>query len=259
MEPEVWNPPNVERALFRWAKWRESLIAEWADPGESELTQEHLTRRAESVLRGLDLRPSAILLLYRICCVASDVNLDYEASFKKIVIPRGVQLPFDPLLTCFALEVGSRVHPPSIVAGQDLAFFSRQYGAATSVIGRDGITRMTATDNYEPNFRRGEWLLLPPGHELAAVLAERKGRPPRMKPRYLKYGDRLAVKCAASKDLGKTYLEVARQFGLPIQEKHHYWESAQSDLAMYLVRRGRKLLVEIRGEAGDNKLVEEVK
>ena len=76
-----------------------------------------------------------------------------------------------------------------------------------------------------------------------------------MRRRHLKYGDRLAVKCAAFKDLGKTYLEVARQYGLPIQERHHYYESAQSDLAIHLVGRGRKLLREIRGEVGDNKLL----
>lgn len=57
-----------------------------------------------------------------------------------------------------------------------------------------------------------------------------------------RYPDRLAVQCAALKDGGMSYVEIAERFHLPVTTPIF---SDQSDVARHLVRRGRKLLREL--------------
>ena len=233
----MWQPEHVERALFLWKKWRCSLIHQWmGDTVLCELPLEELRRRARDELEKLGLQGS-LMAFYWICSVASECNLDYEASFEKIVIP-SFALRFDRRLggysprpgvrLCplrYGLRPGVRVYPPRLMTERD--FQRRQSGLDLGVYIRIEMTEMH----------------LSPGHELYAVI-DMRGKPRKQsKPgRLPKHSDHLAVKCAVLKDRKElTYVEIGKRFGLPvtINPETRY---KQCDTARHLVNRGRKLI-----------------
>jgi hypothetical protein len=223
----MWQPPMVERALFRWHKWRKSIINYWVecrfDLNLSLSLPDLLIARR---LRELDLHVSHILELYWICCVSSDYNFDYPATYKKIATPLNLQM------RGHEIKPGIRIYPPTIMDEKDLIFESDQRGLQI-----DKLKELYSISN--------DTILLQSGHELFSVLSKMRGRPRKHSKRgpIPRYSDHLAVRCAALKDYSKiSYVGIAEMFKLPISRP---FESKQSDVAVNLVNRGRKLLKEL--------------
>ena len=88
----MWRPKQVEQALFRWGKWRCSLIDRWVrtEAELSELSPDKLRLDVKRRLRKMGLAGTRIEV-YWICSLVSDLNLDNSASFDKIVIPDWLQ------------------------------------------------------------------------------------------------------------------------------------------------------------------------
>lgn len=220
----MWQCRKVERALFRWARWRQTIIKQWMDSEVKSLSD--LKSEAKAQLQLLNFPESLQLELYWFSAVAADICFNDEASFEKIVIPAGLCL--DQRLSWYELRPGTRVCPPEIWSEKDIDFWCRQHGLRK--------TLMCSTP-------QDPCILLPSGHELYSVLMKLKGRPKRnlsRRGRGTKYSDRLAVKCAC-KYPHKTYLEIAREFKLHTKK---YNFSTQSNTARHLVARGRKLIKE---------------
>jgi hypothetical protein len=159
-------------------------------------------------------------------CLTSDYNLDYPATYARIVTPAGLKKGG------YEINSGEKIYPPQVIDEEDLKFVSRQYGFS-----RD--TLIALYSDYSSNR-----LLLKSDHELLGVLKDTRGRPGiRGKQGPIpRYPDRLAVQCAALKDRGMSYVKIAKQLGLPVTTSIF---SDQSDVARHLVRRGRKLLREL--------------
>lgn len=226
----MWQPRQVEQALFRWGKWRCSLIDQWVrtEAELSELSPDKLKLDVKHRLRKTGLA-GARIEVYWICSLVSDLNLDNSASFDKIVIPDWLQwwpVPYhDPL----SLNPGARMYPPWLVSENDIDFAKRQYGSESRFLKPPGLTSM----------------LLSPDHELYSVIEPLRGRPrKRHKPgRPPRYPDRLAVKCAALSTQELTYVEIAKQLGLPVTKPEL---SEQSDVVRHLISRGSKLINEFK-------------
>jgi hypothetical protein len=227
----MWQPEQVERALFRWSKWRCSLIHQWASETDlHKLSLNDVRSRARAELQKLGFE-GPMMAVYWICSVASECNLDYEASFTKILIPSWFPLRFDRrLLRWYSLKPGVRVYPPRLLTKKDMDRLRRQSGLDAGVYISTGTTRM----------------LLPPDHEFYSIIGAMKGRPrKRSKPgRPPSYPDRLAVKCAVLKTPDKTYVQIAKQLGLPVTDGELHELSKRSDVVRHLVSRGRKLINE---------------
>ena len=224
----MWQPRQVEQALFRWGKWRCLLLDQWVRPEAKliELSPDKLKLGVKRRLRKIGLAGVRIEV-YWICSLVSDLNLDNSASFDKIVIPDWLQwwpLAYqDPL----SLKPGARMHPPWLVSENDIDFAKRQYGADSRFLKPAGLT----------------FMLLSPDHELYSVIEPLRGRPrKRHKPgRPLRYPDHLAVKCAVLRTQRLTYVEIAKRLGLPVTKPEL---SEQSDVVRHLISRGNKLINE---------------
>jgi hypothetical protein len=221
----MWQSLTVERALFRWQKWRNSIIDYWVkhsnelngsfSPAESEVCQE---------LMELGLPDLDILEIYWICCVFSDFNLDYPVTFEKIITPEGLQIHGHEI------KPGNRAYPPCVIDEGDLKFEARQYGLRVD----------TLKDLYSASHSYN--MLLQSSHELLHVLSRIRGRPKRhgRHGRLPKYYDRLALQCAVLKDLYEmSYVQIAERFRLDVTRP---FSSRQSDTTVHLVDRGRKIL-----------------
>jgi hypothetical protein len=219
----MWQPNTVERALFQWRKWRDSIIRNWA----GEQYDEDCPKKVVSQeLKELGFPASFPLEIYWISCLTSDYNLSYPATYARIVTPGGLKKEG------YEIKQGMRIYPPQIINEEDLKFLSRQYGFS-----RDTLIRIYS--DYSSNR-----LLLISGHELLGVLKDIRGRPRIRGKRgpIPSYPDRLAVQCATLRDSGMGYVEIAQRFHLPVTRPNF---SDQSDVTRYLVRRGRKLLREL--------------
>ena len=230
----MWQSKTVERALFRWDKWRQSLVKVWArcDPGSNELASARLQELASTVVKGFGLPDSAILELYWACCVTSRCNIDYEASFDRIVISEAVELPFDPSISGLRIELGMRACPPLLISEKDVVFHCQQYG----------LDFRSYLHHYKFSPARGNDLVfLDKDHELYPIISELKGRPSKRHQvgRVPNHGDHLAVRCAALKQLHLTYVEIADTLGLKVSR---YYLSSQSDVVRSLVHRGEELI-----------------
>lgn len=207
----MWQPKQVERALFRWRKWRCSLIHQWVSETElHELSLDDLRLRVKGELQKLGLE-GPNMALYWICSVVSDCNLDYEMSFEKIIIPPWmVSLVGDSRLE-------ARVYPSFLIMSER---------------DRDFLSPMC--------------MILPPDHELYPVIETLRGRPRKLQKLggLPKYPDRIAVRCAALKQSGKTYVEIARLLGLDVTNGEEHELSERSDITRHLVNRGRRLMSE---------------
>jgi hypothetical protein len=189
----MWKPEIVERALFRWPRWRKSIIMQWSQrldyPTEAHVDDLKIPASKELQKLGLSL-VSPLLGLYWICCVASDYNMDFESTFKKITVPPWLPLPPNP--TVFEhypeLEPGSRMYPPFVSTSKDRPFYLHNYEFPQHV---DRIE--------EASF----WIFIEDDHELVPILNIMKGRPKKSHNplgAIPDYSDRLAVACAVLKE-----------------------------------------------------------
>jgi hypothetical protein len=219
----MWQPNTVERALFQWRKWRNSIIRNWVG---WKCDKDWLERVVSQELRELDLTGLFLLEIYWISCLMSDYNLDYPATYSRIVTPEGLKKG------SYEINPGIKIYPPQVINEEDLRFESRQYG-----ISKDALIRRYS---YYSSYR----LLLKSGHELLSMLKDMRGRPVIKGKRgpVPRYPDRLAVQCAALKDRDMSYVDIAKQFSLPVTTPIF---SDQSDVARHLVDRGRKLIREL--------------
>ncbi|MFC1938370.1 hypothetical protein ACFLWH_01775 [Chloroflexota bacterium] len=235
----MWNPEKVERALFSWEKWRQSIVLQWIDlkDGQERLTLGKLRQMAGQELRDLGFPVSALLELYWVCCTICKYTLDDWTTFNNIVVPSHLLSAFDSILP-FELEPGNRVYPPQIWDEGDIDLAARQLFGTSNIEGKD-------------RFRPGEYaaaVFLPSHHEFYQVLAKFKGRTGKRKTnkrgRHPRYSDYLAVSCATLKDkYGMTYLKIAKKHGLPCKKPYESW---RSDTAKYLVKRGRKVIQSLK-------------
>lgn len=219
----MWQQNTAERALFQWRKWRNSIIRNWAG---WKYDKDCLEKVVSQELKELGFPASFLLEMYWMSCLTSDYNLDYPATYSRIVTPAGLKKGG------YEINQGIKIYPPQVIKEEDLKFVSRQYGFS-----RD--TLISLYSDYSSNR-----LLLKSDHELFSVLKDTRGRPViRGKQGPIpRYHDRLAVQCAALKDAGMSCVEIAKRFHLPVTRRY---SSDQSDVARHLVDRGRKLLREL--------------
>lgn len=230
----MWQSKTVERALFKWNKWRQSLVRVWAsyDPGSNELASSRLNILTHQAVKEFNLPDSAFLELYWACCVVSNCNMDYEASFDRIVISEALELPFDPSISDLRIEVGMRAYPPVMINEKDVEFFCYQHGL-------DSKSRL---DRYRCSPDRGDGqLFVDKDRELYPIISKLRGRPSKRKKvgRLPNHSDHLAIRCAVLKDSGEKYVTIADRLGLPVKTPFF---SEQSDIVRHLVRRGERLL-----------------
>ena len=204
------------------------LISQWVrtETEPSQLPPDRLRLVAKRKLRKLGLAGTGIEV-YWICSLVSDLTLNHEASFEKIVIPDWLQWWPLPYHDALKLVPGRRVYPPVVISENEVDSIRRQYGLESIFFKPRGLKSM----------------VLPSDHELYSILKAMKGRPrKRSKPgRLPKYSDQMAVKCAVLKKSGSTDVEIARQLGLPVTKPY---DTQQSDTARHLVNRGDKLINE---------------
>lgn len=232
----MWNYEKVERALFRWQKWRQSIIAQWRnlDVEIESLSLEQIKTKARREVQNLGFPANLWLELYWVCCISSDYNLDYHTSFDNIMIPHWLPLPFDPSLRYYKIESRTRHYPPPIYNEQDVEFEVHRWG--------NPQLRELRYKNWEhvPS------IFLPSRHELYNVLRQLRGRTlgrSHIVGRYPCYPDRLVVKCASLKDTrGMTYQEIDETI-----ESLDYalLEGRPSGGTAHLVSRGRKLITSL--------------
>ena len=113
-----------------------------------------------------------------------------------------------------------------------------QEGFYQTYIGMNGsrsICRIPFTKDFEPR------IFLKSNHELYRELEKLRKRPSKKHPigKIPKYSDQLAVKCAFLHISGKTYLSIAKIYGLPYHRRDFI---EQSETVRHLVKRGKKLL-----------------
>lgn len=234
----MWSHRKVEQALFRWSKWRQSIILQWMNlqidlekmtPGEVRLM-------AREELAKLRLPESLWLELYWISSIDSAYNLNEERSFKNIIIPRW--FPPCELDSLYGLSPGSRMHAPVLMNEKDVELLSCKLGVPEYLI--------CVNLQSVPRKQYSREVFLPSTHELYSVIGTLRGRPKKKsgkRGRPSQLSDRLAVQCAAMKDqLGFTYVGIAGKLKLAVK---HYWESEQSAAARHLTKRGRELIKEL--------------
>ncbi len=222
----MWQSETVERALFKWPKWRQSIISQWAAEPESHLNalQYQLQAIAAQELGRLGFPSCPSLENYWICCITSDYNLEYPTSFKNIVAPSWISTS---QIHGYKIQGGFRGLPPCVLDEDAIQVERRCY---------PWLTQKQLFPNQ---------MFLPQEHLFYTVLRQVKGRPPSTGKigKHPVLSDRLAVRCAALKDSGRTYVEIARELDLPITRPNF---TKQSDAARHLVQRGKRLIAEIR-------------
>ena len=243
----MWQYKKVEQALFRWHKWRRSIVGGWITPGDlKELSLSQLKLRVRKELNTLNLPGSLWFELYWICCVSSEYNFDYETSFRKILVPDWLQLPYEPSLSDYKIIPGTRMYPPDIWDEGDIQFYAKQRGLWGIKFCDDHgrITRVDRKPLYPKNFELR--IFLASDHEFYQVLNRLQGRPKRFDKigKCPQYSDRLAVQCAVHCDRdGMKYVEIAERFGLPVTKPY---SNPQSNPVIHLIRKGRKLISGLR-------------
>jgi hypothetical protein len=227
----MWQPAVVERALFKWPKWRRSIIMQWIrlPDGQPKLHINDLKMASGQELRKLGLSSvSPLFDLYWICCVASDYNMDYESTFKNIIVPPELPLPPNPMAYEHYPELGpgSRMYPPMVSTSKDRPFYLHNFEFALHV---DRIDETSC------------WIFIEDDHELVLTLNKMRGRPRKSHAAGAipLYSDRLAVACAVLKNSGSTNVEIAKRFHLHFSKPYL---SEQSEIVRHLVKRGVKLL-----------------
>jgi hypothetical protein len=220
----MWQPQTVELALFRWHKWRNSIVKNWEEWGEElDNTRKVLELVANRELERMGFPALTILKIYWISCLGSNYNFDYPITYAKIVTS------FGSPINGMKINPGVRVYPPAVINDKDLKFESEQLGFPVNEL----QSLYSESSSYK--------MLLQKDHELVNVLNRMRGRPRLHGKRgsIPLYPDRLAVQCATLKDKGMSYVEIAEKLHLRITTPY---SSKQSDTTTYLVHKGRKLL-----------------
>ncbi len=213
----MWNEKQVERSLFNWKDWRKSIIRQWVyGPDLCKLSLSELESIIDPIFRGLGLRlkPSYI---YWISCCCSDFNMDSPETWHNILIPYWYEelqkaSSGNPIL----YRGGTRAYPPIV---------------------------------FDYRIREGYPLTVNVNHPLIDILHRTTGRPRRSssKPGPVpRYSDRLAINCAVMKNKGASYVEIAREYELKTTKPY---DSEQSDITRYLVKKGNRLLITINKES----------
>ena len=162
----MWQPKRVELALFRWPKWRQSIIDQWVKSRGviNELSYDDLRDKAREEVQKLGFSSSLFLETYWVCCIASNCSLDYPVTYDKIVIPDWLSLPPESLGRHLRrprelkqeLKAGLRIYPPPIVGERDIDYFGYQDGYEMAAFFRE---------LYYPR-ENDYWMSIPAGHEL---------------------------------------------------------------------------------------------
>jgi len=227
----MWKPPNVERALFRWGKWTQSIVSQWYqyDSDLSEYTFGELRKRFKLERLDFNLHASIWLEIYWICCVESDYVINDHTTYQNIVVPSWLPSSYAP--TLLKIKAGTRAYPPPFMDEEDIARqLKKLFGGH--------LPEQAAARLRSPS-EDALMIFLPANHELREVLAGLRGRP-RVRRRPGKppsYSDRIAVMCAGMKSSGLTYGQVAARLDLP-KDPDFSW---QSETTRWLVRRGEEL------------------
>ncbi len=237
------NYKKVEQALFRWGKWRQSIIALWIEWAKcpDKLNESTFLRRlkvkSRPELAKLCFPDNSRLELYWICCITSDYYLDYPTTFKGIRIPPWLPPQFGSYPQ---IEQRVRIYPPPIFhEGHERQAFKRYGTIGLSMLNADrrGMRLFGIKEEDWPS------VFLPSHHELHKVLNELKGAPKTFgkRGRPPDNSDRLAVMCAAWKDRQHMQDEdIERKVDMELQDK----VTRQGQVAdlNHLIKRGRKLI-----------------
>jgi len=223
----MWQPNMVERALFKWQKWRNSIIKNWVEWKQNQdIPKSLLDMAVGQELKDRGLPVLTILEIYWISCLTSDYNLDYPTTYTKIVTPVGLKQGR------YEINPGIKIYPPPVISDKDLNFESSQFGFSKDTL----KTLYSNLSSYK--------MLLQLDQELLDVLKRMRGRLGTRGKRgpVPHYSDRVAIQCAALKDDGMSYVEIAERIHLPVTRPY---SSRQSDVTVHLVQRGRKLFGEL--------------
>ncbi len=239
----MWNNLSVEKALFAWLPWRRSIINTWCSmpKGFNGYALDDFRKWAAIELKELKMPESYLLEFYWICCVTSDYNIGFSATYEKIEVTPWILKKYDAIMRFAPINypIGKRWVPPEIWTKKD-------WERLLDNLGIDHNYKMFLEARKNPT--RG-FILLPENHAFREVLKGFKGRPAasRKRGRPPKYSDRIAVKCAMLADKLSSEIEVAKE----IQHSEHIdmkihkpYESYQSDIVNHLIERGRTMLRE---------------
>jgi hypothetical protein len=231
----MWKSEVVERALFAWPVWRESIIRRWMLPDVdwAHLPKGEVRDIASKGITSLGFPYCLIFEIYWLSCLVSDYCMSDPTTFSTIAVPDYLPRFFEPLVRFDKSMIDKRAYPPPIYNESDLKFHY--------------LSRMQheieEAGQHPPGLLE-EFMFLPSNNGFWKILSCYRGRPKasRRCGRQPMYSDRLAVYCAKMKSEGSTYVEIARKFILPITIPEHY---QQSDAARYLVKRGQVIIESI--------------
>lgn len=219
-----------------WGKWRGSIIEEWGLSRDNlaGLTLKQVRQKVGATIQSMGLPRCLWLEIYWVCCVASDYVIDDSATYKNIVRTEWLTSLYAPAFPDWEVPAGKRAYPPSILDEEDIDYELRRLLGGHTPPGEVAARHRHIS---ECSFR----IFLPAHHELYEVLGRLKGRPRlRRKPgKPPVHSDRIAVRCAALKSSGMTYVQIAKKLELPF---YKYFFSYQSDPVRWLVKRGRELM-----------------
>jgi hypothetical protein len=281
----MWNQKKVERALFRWQKWKRSIVGEWyygTNLRQCNIGQ--LRTKSRRVLETLGLgdpaqSPHILFEIYWISCVESDYVLDNPVTYESIQVPDWLPTQYNEIVA-----KGDRVLPPTartigetrkswFLYPQDtrngefhISLYPKYHTSQDESSNQKGADELSTI--YDWDYPGNYSIIVFADDELYKILTNLRGRTRKKsgkQGRPAEYSDRQAVKCAALKDSGKkTYIEIARELGLPFKEPKipatkpspndpdlpdcfdsdpYVWE--QSDTARHLVDRGRRIISEL--------------
>jgi hypothetical protein len=248
----MWTSKQVERGLFGWNDWKQSIVYQWADIDVELETYSlgQLRHLAIDKLRVLGLEPTLQFQIYWLSCVASDYCLNDPKSFEHICIPYWLHSRFMVAMDLASLppennnilpfEINSRVLPPE--ANIEPTVMPQRY---FEEVQRD-LFPISFADNDKEAIRwweKGNCFSLNTKHELYTILKGHKGRP---REKRLKQGtpaqfsDKIAIKCAVLRyNHQMTITGIARKLNLLIS---HPETNDRSDITRHLISRGMDLL-----------------
>jgi hypothetical protein len=251
----MWASKQVERALFRWDDWKQSIVRQWADIDVELETYSlgQLRNLAIDRLRVLGLEPTLQFQIYWLSCVASDYCFNDSQSYKRICIPAWLHSRFRVVMDLASmppenndilpLKINSRVLPPE--ANIEPKVMPQRY---FEEVKRD-IFPISFADNDKDVVRwweEGSCFSLNSKHELYAILKRHKGRPREKRVKQgtpAQFSDRIAIKCAVLRYNNQmTITGIAGKLHLHIS---HPEMSDRSDITRHLISRGMELLASL--------------
>ena len=248
----MWTSKQVERALFGWDDWKQSIVRQWTEIDVELETYSlgQLRNLAIDHLRILGLEPMLQFQIYWLSCIASDYCLTDPQSFENICVPPWLHTRFQKVVELaisspednglLSFKINSRILPPQA----DIAAAVIPYVYFEEV--QRGIFSISFADNDKEVVRwweKGPYFTLHSKHELAGILKGHKGKPREKRAKQGKpaqYSGRIAVKCAVLSDSTQmTTVQIARKYHLKVSRPYL---SNRSDITRHLISRGRNLL-----------------